>query len=579
MVKTGRKINLFIVLFFALVFNAMGQSFSISANKKDIAVGDYLELTFTLVNAEFNNFPPPQINDFSLINGPFVLNNTSIINGVKSSSNSLVFVYKALKAGKFVIPAMSLKINKKTLKSNSLSITVFNNPQSKKSSQDQREEKEETINPGEDIFVELVADKSKVYVGEQVTLSLKVYSKYPLKSYNFEKKPNWTGFWIHEIPLNGQVQLSKVNKKGKVFNSGIIDQIALFPQKSGEFFLDEIILNFLVKLPKKEPKRPSGLDNFFDDFFDDPFINENEVNIKVVSNKLKLNVLALPDPKPNNFSGMTGNFKWEIKSDLNEVKRGEAFTLSVNISGIGNLKMLPDFSPILPDKFEVFDPKITENIAKHIPLTGNKTMEFLVVPDQEGIFEIPSQEFYYFDPNSKSYKFLKSNAIPIKVLKNEKYQNNDNVDQLKPLMGFVVNSFPDSSISIFYIIFLILALGLFPFIKYLKTKHEAKIAFMQTQEYKSINAKKIALKSLGSLSDSAQIFDLKNILDQFIINKLALDKQVDQYELEQIIKESNLSKEIIDFRFKLLEIEFASSNKSFNISDFTKQLRELINNA
>lgn len=578
MEKTGKKINLFLFLFLVLVFKSLGQSFVISANKTNIGVGDYLELTFTLENGEFNNFPPPQFEAFSLINGPFVSNSTTIINGVQSSTNSLIFVYKALKPGKFSIPSMSLKVNKKTIKSNSLLISVSNSPSSKKSPAPNPNEEEHKLNPGEDIFVELISDKTKVYVGEQVTLSLRIYSKYPLKSYNFEKKPNWTGFWIHEIPLNGQVQLSKVTKKGKVFNSGIIDQIALFPQKSGEFVLDEVILNFLVKLPKKEPKRPSGLDNFFDDFFDDPFINDNEVNVKVISNKLKLTVLALPDPKPNNFSGMTGNFKWEIKTDINEVKRGEPLTLSVNINGVGNLKMLPDFTPIIPDKFEVFDPKITENIAKHIPLSGSKTMEFLIVPDQEGDFIIPSQEFYFFDPNSKSYKNLKSNPISIKVLKNDKLVNNDKQDDLKPLMNFVVNSFP-KKVPIIYILILIFGIGLFPLINFFKERHLSQLAFMETQEYRSLNAHKIALKKIEALNDSAKIYDLRLILDEYIINKLALNKLVDQYELEGLINNSGLPKAIISFRSKLLELEFASDSKETNYSDYLNQLKLIINHA
>ncbi|WP_299076274.1 50S ribosomal protein L23 [uncultured Paraglaciecola sp.] len=163
----------------------------------------------------------------------------------------------------------------------------------------------------------------------------------------------------------------------------------------------------------------TGRGSLFDQFFGRV---QNRV-IPLKSNSVKIKVQPLPAPKPSSFEGLVGNFK--VKSSINktEVNQNEAITYSIKVSGSGNLKLLPDFKPDFPPDFEVYDPKVKENIAVNAAgASGSKTYEYLIIPRYPGEYELPEIGISYFNPKKKKYQEL---SLRIKELVNLQFVSFD----------------------------------------------------------------------------------------------------------------------------------------------------------
>ena len=129
------------------------------------------------------------------------------------------------------------------------------------------------------------------------------------------------------------------------------------------------------------------------------------VNIICSSGNKTLKVKPLPsNGKPSNFSGAVGEFQFTTKLDRDSIQTNESATLSMRVSGTGNLRMidLPVFD--IPNNLEAYDPKFSESIKlKEIGLAGFKRVEYLLIPRNRGTYKVNSGSFNYFNPKTKKY--------------------------------------------------------------------------------------------------------------------------------------------------------------------------------
>jgi len=109
----------------------------------------------------------------------------------------------------------------------------------------------------------------------------------------------------------------------------------------------------------------------------------------------------------------------EATLDKNEVKANDAVTLTVKISGKGNLNLIDNLNIEFPPDFEVYDPQITENISSGNEITGSKTFTYLIIPRTQGNLKLNPITLSYYDKNKKSYATLSSGEINLKVGKGD----------------------------------------------------------------------------------------------------------------------------------------------------------------
>ena len=199
---------------------------------------------------------------------------------------------------------------------------------------------------------------------------------------------------------------------GVQFNTAIIKQVVLSPQRSGDLVLDALSMNLVLRIQDNKRSR-SVFDQFFGSYKD--------IRHKAVSNSATIKVKKLPKTgKPMSFDGAVGVFNVKSSIDKQEVKTNEAINLKIVLKGKGNVKLLKDPKLDFPPDFEVYDPKENTKINTSVSgVEGTKTFEYLIIPRHSGEFVIPAYSFSYYDPIQKKYKTSSTPEYKINVLRGE----------------------------------------------------------------------------------------------------------------------------------------------------------------
>jgi hypothetical protein len=255
-----------------------------------------------------------------------------------------------------------------------------------------------------------VVDKHKVYVGEQLIATFKIYTRVNIIDNGLSKVPVLNGFWTEDIPSkSNQAELYTENYEGVQYNVAELKKTILFPQRTGTLEIDPLELECVV--------RQRGRSNsIFDQFFGGGY---QDARVKIRTKPVKIEVMSLPtEGKPVGFTGAVGTFSIESKINKENVKTNDAVNLIVTVSGKGNIKTIDPIKPEFPADIEAYDPKTSDNInASNSGLSGKRTYDFLLIPRHSGDFELPSIPFSYFDPTKKTYVVLNTPSFPLHVEK------------------------------------------------------------------------------------------------------------------------------------------------------------------
>lgn len=414
-----------ILLSFLLSFVSVFSQAKFYAKGQTVAyTGQTYAITFVLENGKGNNFKMPQTYPgFQIVGGPSQSSNYSWVNGKTSSSKSYTYYLQASKEGEFNIPVASVTVGKETLKTKSFKVKVLKG-QKKNTAQQQhnnantlRQQQRQQTAPSDNgdwkeqiaknLYVKMYTDKQNPYVGEQVTLYLKLYQGVQTFQTQVTELPEFKGFWVNDFKLQAN-KWEKEEVDGVWFNTMMINKYALFPQRAGDFNLSPIKLATLVQLRKK-----SQSNSIWDQFFG---AYENK-EYPFQSNGLKIKVNPLPSENvPENFTGAVGRFKFSASVDSVNTETGKAITLKSKITGTGNIMMIDAPQVVLPEEFEIYDPQEKEYISKKSTyINGSKKYDYLMIPTKPGIFNIDSIPFSYFDLSSKKYHTIYADGFTINV--------------------------------------------------------------------------------------------------------------------------------------------------------------------
>lgn len=404
---------------------AQNPTFYSQVSKNKVAVGEVFQIAFTL-EGQGSNLTYPNLKDFDIYSGPNQSQSMSFVNGNFSQSTTISFFISARKEGKFIIGPSTVMAGNQKLETKPISIEVVkantqqqnnNNqnaaPQQRQQQQTQQQAPQETQISNDDLFVRTFLSKSKAYLGEQLTLTQKVYSRVDLRGFQNVKFPQYNGFWSQQEDANKQVNLQQENVNGVMYYVAEYSKVYLFPQRTGNIAIDPVELECIVrKQVKRQPR------NIFEQFFGAG--GYEDVVVKVKSKQVKVDVIDLPtENKPQNYTGAVGNFSYKAEISKDKVKANDAFNLKLTINGSGNIKLVEPLKLNLPESFEVYDPKVSENIKTNGGVSGSKTYDYLIIPREQGEFTLSNLNFSYFDNNKKEYITLPSPDIKITVLEGD----------------------------------------------------------------------------------------------------------------------------------------------------------------
>ena len=339
------------------------------------------------------------------------------------------FALQAYQEGTFHVGSASLTVKGKKVSSEPFDIKVVPDDGShatpsgggtSSSGQPQQSTNDPKVSD-KDLFLNVIPSKKSVYVGDQVVLTYKIYTKVPVSSLSVERMPSYAGFWTKDISDNNSGSLRQNTEyiNGIEYTTAEVQKTVIVPQRAGKLTIDPMIIECIAQV-RTESNRQRSMDPF-EAFFNDPFFNRNITNVKkeLTSQTLNLEVKSLPENgKPESFAGAVGNYNFKSEIDKTELSTNEAFTMTLTVSGTGNVELLQMPTPVFPPDFEVYDPKITTSVNTTTNgLSGTKKAEYLVIPRRAGNFTIPAVKFSYFNPSNESYQTLQSDLYEVNVQK------------------------------------------------------------------------------------------------------------------------------------------------------------------
>lgn len=404
-------------------------------------VGQQIRVRYVANTTDVEDIQVNDFNGFKVAYGPSTSrsSNFSMINGKTTQSSTLTFTYVlvATQEGTHKLPEATITVDGKSIKSNSASIEVLpasnsgngnnhNGGQSGRSAQSGRSggasSGTSSQNIGaKDLYMTVTANKTKVYEQEAVLLTYKLYTLVNIQQIAGEI-PQLDGFHVQELDAKQQMSLKYERVNGRNYGTAIWRQYVLFPQKSGKLKIPSVTFDTQIEVQN------TSMDPF-DVFFGGGSLMQ-VVRKSITAPSCELEVMPLPSPKPNNFTGAVGHFSISGSLTPEELKTNDAATLRLVVSGYGNMKLMTAPKVKFPQDFEIYDPKETDKTTyTSVGAKGNKVYDYVAVPRHGGTFHIPAVEFCYFDLDSKSYKTLTTDSMTIQVAKGKGHTSNTSVEQ------------------------------------------------------------------------------------------------------------------------------------------------------
>jgi hypothetical protein len=243
-----------------------------------------------------------------------------------------------------------------------------------------------------DLFLVAHLDKEEAYVGEQVTLTLTVYSRVELSQIESPKWPDLDGFWNEAIDSPTQLAPEQKVLNGVPYKAYLLKRLALFPVKPGNANIGPIEVSITTGFLFAGGK------------------------YKRASQPVALKVKPLP---ANPGGGKENNVgRWRLSTQVNSttVALGEPVQVKVTVEGKGNLKNLT-LPPLTgPTSLKIYDPQTTDSVnAGKGVLGGKRVNEYIVLPQQSGEFTLPGLTLNFFNPETGKWEQSRTDSVSLTV--------------------------------------------------------------------------------------------------------------------------------------------------------------------
>lgn len=366
-------------------------SLTLYLGPKKATINDTINMTLTVSGSR--KTPNPFINgldSFHVFEGGSS-SQVKIINGQYTSSIKYLYSLNPKKEGTFRIGPAEVIIKGKRYKSNIETLNIVASLQLKGPKRGK-------------LFLNANLSSSMAYVEEQLIYTLKLYRQIRVSDVSLE------------LPGNEQLvfkQLGDTNEYQKVYNGQ-------------DYQVLEVNYSIIPKAPGTYGIKPSRMRmKIFENrgtpygFLNDPFFSMSTGQSRLVSSEPQdLQVLPLPERGcPANFSGLVGRFKIKAGLTPSTIKVGESATLTVQTTGHGNIKQIPDIQfPGIEDIKVYADQPVLNQTFDNKGQKGSKIMKWALVPEKEGHFKIPRLTLSFFDTSKEKYIIMKTDPLDLKVL-------------------------------------------------------------------------------------------------------------------------------------------------------------------
>ncbi|MCC3216213.1 MULTISPECIES: BatD family protein [Chryseobacterium] len=379
---------IYILLTLASVITYGQVNLSMDADKTEYAGKDIINLTIVLeLNGsdlvQQTGFQLPDLSKFNIIGSGSVTNTV-----IDPATNTLItqkvsrIALEPKKKGKIKIGSVLVTVNNRIYKTEPFDVNI----------RDIVDRRSLAANTSNDVYLNMEIDDRDVYQDQPTVAVLRVYSR---NMDNLRKVKN-----IH-LPQQDNINVHPINfNKSEIDPSGygnmpsqVLAMFMVFPNEAG-----------YVEVPGVSAS-----------------VSTYSNKTKIVSNKVRINVRKLPEGAPECFKNAVGNFNVNVYNASKEKPEAKKpLNVVVKVSGEGNLPdmELPKIAAS-PD-YEVFAPKITSKVAPGTSgMKGEILANYVIIPKKSGVISIKTEQFAFFDPESKEYVDLGQKTLDLNAFSHD----------------------------------------------------------------------------------------------------------------------------------------------------------------
>jgi hypothetical protein len=369
-------------------------SLTAKLDRETISLGESVTLSLVFEDVELQTAPSlPNIPNVRVGTEVSTSRNFSFVNGVSSRSITFNYPLFPTQPGEITIPRMEIKTGGRALASEPLKLKVLKSGVSSA----------QLGNATNLAFLRLMIPKTEVYVGESFPLEIQLY--YQNQRVQDVRMPqlNGDGFSLSQP---GQPTQTGARIGNAVFNVAVFKVFAT-AAKIGELSMGPAECGLSLRVPANSRRG---------DVFDLFFSNVQLVPTTLRSETQPIRVLPLPQENvPAQFNGTVGEYTLAVAAGPTDLAVGDPLTVKIRITGRGLLDALT--LPAQPDwrEFKSYPPSSKVEPTDGIGLSGVKTFEQVVVPQNSEIKSLPPFVFSFFDPGQKKYRTLSGDPIPLTI--------------------------------------------------------------------------------------------------------------------------------------------------------------------
>lgn len=324
---------------------------------------------------------------------------TTIVNGRRQTRTvyqyRFTYAVTGEKPGVYIIPQTTVSVGDREMSTSPAKLTV---------KEIERNEKYRLI-----LRVE---NGERVYVGESVDLTVELEISSEIGTPEIE------------IPFLNGTELSPVKNYTETDAGNIKINDGYFPVKREEAIRSRAVFSARLRFTAQTP----GVYSFDEarasfravtsvresvDIFGRTVADKQYESVVIPAESGQLEILALPQPQPADFSGIVGVPRLSAEADLTEAFVGDPITYRLTVEGVENVPSdLPPLNRI--DSFESHF-RIPEHHSPAMNENGKTVFVYTIRPLSADVDEIPAYPCVVFNPESESYETVTASALPLKV--------------------------------------------------------------------------------------------------------------------------------------------------------------------
>jgi hypothetical protein len=261
--------------------------------------------------------------------------------------------------------------------------------------------KEEPRQP--EVFLRAEMQPARPVVGQQVLYTIYLYTREDIAGISTSGIPTFRGFWVRDIPLPQHLPTDMVDIDGRRYGRVPLLKKALFPLRAGAFKLEPATIDLLVQRYDR---------SFFS--FRPTLAHSEQIRLQTAAQTIE--VQPLP-PAPPGFGGAVGDLALAAELEPREIHLGEAATLTVRLSGVGNLQGIREPRVQPPPGLTLLPPQQEgKEELNGSAVRGTRIWRYAVVPDRAGRFTLDAPKVTYFDPAEARYQVATTPDLALTAL-------------------------------------------------------------------------------------------------------------------------------------------------------------------